>query len=123
MLPKQDDRELIDRFLGEKLSGMELEQFHLRMQRDEDFSNEIRFQQLLRSGIRMAKEEEMRKKVLVAIRYRKTKIPYGLKLIFTFFIFSTIIICGTGYCHRTCIGAGRCVYGATRYKDQLDTTR
>ncbi len=84
------DRNLINRYLNGNLSGTELENFRNQLEIDPLFKAEVNFQGLLRSGILLSREEELRKKILSSINFRKTKVPYALKLIVTF-IFVTIL--------------------------------
>jgi len=84
------DKNLIHRYFNGELSGIELENFRERMQSDETFRTEINFQNLLRSGILASKEEELKKKILTAIKFRQTRIPFSLKLIVTFVVVTTI---------------------------------
>ncbi len=86
MNAEQSDKNLVNRYLNEELSGIELESFRERMLNDVHFKNEVRFQSLLRSGILLSKEEDLKKKILGKIKYRKARIPFSLKLIFTFLI-------------------------------------
>jgi hypothetical protein len=79
------DRNLINRYLSGNLSGTELENFRGQLENDQPFKAEVNFQSLLRSGILFSRQEELKKKILENINYRKTKVPYALKLIVTFF--------------------------------------
>ena len=82
----QPDKNLVNRFLNNELSGIELENFRERMLTDDQFKHEVNFQSLLRSGILFSKEEDLKKKIIERIKYRKARIPFALKLIFTFLI-------------------------------------
>lgn len=82
----QPDRHLIDRYLNGELSGIELDNFQNHMQRDAQFNQQVNFQNLLRSGIISSKEEELKKKILEKINFRKSRVPFSLKLIVTFLI-------------------------------------
>ncbi len=84
------DRNLVNRYLGGDLSGIELENFRKMMQDDDAFKAEVNFQHLLRSGILFSKEDELKKIILATIRFRKTHVPYALKLIFTFIVVTTL---------------------------------
>lgn len=86
MTLNQPDRQLIDRYLNGELSGIELDNFQNRLQHDEVFKSRVGFQNLLRSGIILSKEEELRKKILEKIKFKKTRVPLALKLIVTFLI-------------------------------------
>jgi len=90
MSPEQTDKNLVKRYLNNELSGIELENFRERMLGDEHFKNEVNFQSLLRAGILFSKEEDLKKKIIERIKYRKAKIPFALKLIFTFLIVTGI---------------------------------
>ncbi len=83
------DRNLVNRYLSGDLSGIELENFREMMQDDVAFKAEVNFQHLLRSGILFSKEEELKKRILTAIGFRKAHVPYALKLIVTFIVVTT----------------------------------
>jgi hypothetical protein len=85
------DRNLVNRYLIGDLSGIELESFHERIQNDDLFKADVNLQNILRGGILLSKEEELKKAILESIKFRKTKVPYALKLIVTF-----IIVTGLG---------------------------
>ncbi len=81
-----EDKNSIHRYLNGELTGIELDQFSERMNQDKSFKEEVNFQKLLHLGILFSKEEDLKKKVVEKIRFRKPKIPFALKLIVTFLI-------------------------------------
>ncbi|MCX6291897.1 MAG: hypothetical protein NT126_09060 [Bacteroidetes bacterium] len=85
-----EDKNLVNRYLNDELSGIELEHFRTRMSGDDSFAREVNFQSLLRTGILFSREEELKKRVLGKIRFRKTRIPFALKLIFTFLVVTVL---------------------------------
>jgi hypothetical protein len=82
----KQDRQLIDRYLADQLTGSDLDDFHHRMQHDADFRSLVQLHSLLQLGIEKSHEEHYKELVLSSIRYRKSLVPMGLKLIF-FFLF------------------------------------
>jgi hypothetical protein len=80
------DRHLVDRYLNGELSGLELEEFKARLNADKEFHSAVELQQLIYSGISYAREEELRLRIRSAINYRKSNMPFSLKLIIVFMV-------------------------------------
>jgi hypothetical protein len=89
MSQKQSDKDQIEKYLNGLLTGIDLDVFQNRMQNDLEFQQEVYFQKIVRSGIQLALEGELRKKIMETIRYRNARVPFSLKLIFTF-LFITV---------------------------------
>lgn len=82
----KQDKQLVERYLADQLTGTELDDFHQRMQEDAAFRSLVQLHSLLQLGIEKSHEQHYKDLVLSSIRYRKSMIPMGLKLIF-FFLF------------------------------------
>jgi hypothetical protein len=80
------DRNLIDRFLQGELSGIELENFQLRMKEDAHFKSEVALQKMVYEGIKKANHQRLKKIIFSALNYRKPSVPYPLKMIIIFFL-------------------------------------
>ncbi len=83
---KQEEKILIDRYLENSLTGIELKEFLDRLENDVKFRNEVSFQNLLIEGIQLAEDKRQIDSIEKFISYRKPAIPTALKLIVTFFI-------------------------------------
>ena len=83
---KQEEKILIDRYLENSLTGIELKEFLDRLENDVKFRNEVSFQNLLIEGIQLAEDKRLIDSIEKFISYRKPAIPTALKLIVTFFI-------------------------------------
>jgi hypothetical protein len=79
------ERHLIDRYLNGELSGLELEEFNNRLSSDGGFLQVMELQKVIYNGASHAREEEIKRKIRCSINYRKTFVPFALKLIITFF--------------------------------------
>ena len=77
-------RLLIDRYLANSLSGMELQKFIERLSEDELFRKEVLFQNLIVDAIRQAHDNQLQSAILSEIKYKKAKVPFGLRLIILF---------------------------------------
>lgn len=82
----QEEKILIDRYLENSLTGIELKEFLDKLENDVKFRNEVSFQNLLIEGIQLAEDKRQIDSIEKFISYRKPAIPLALKLIFTFFI-------------------------------------
>jgi hypothetical protein len=80
------ERHLADRYLSGELSGIELEEFNAKLENDSGFKESVELQKLIYSGIAHAREEELKKMIRSSISYRKSSVPFGLKLILTFLV-------------------------------------
>jgi len=78
------DRQLIERYLADHLTGAELDEFHHRMQQDAAFRSMVQLHSLLQQGIDKSHEAHYKGLILSTIRYRKPRVPTALKLIFIF---------------------------------------
>ena len=82
----QEEKILIDRYLENSLTGIELKEFLDKLENDIKFRNEVSFQNLLVEGIQLAEDKRQIDLIEKFISYRKPAIPTALKLIVTFFI-------------------------------------
>jgi hypothetical protein len=82
----QQDRILIERYLDNRLSGYELQQFMLRLENEPAFREKVSFQNLMMESIREADQHNLAEQVKANIRYKKSLVPFGLKLIMTFLL-------------------------------------
>ncbi len=82
----EENRILIDRYLGNSLTGVELKEFLDKLELDDNFKKEVSFHNLLIEGIQYAEDMRRMNSINKFIGYRKPKIPFALKLIFTFFL-------------------------------------
>ncbi len=84
MNAKEEMRLLIDRYLANSLSGMELQKFIERLSEDESFRKEVLFQNLIVDAIRQSHDTQLQSAILAEIKYKKAKVPFGLRLIILF---------------------------------------
>jgi len=85
-----NDKLLVERYLQGELSGLELEKFSERLSADEGFKRAVEFQQLIHEGIKEAGEERLKELIQSSINYRRPSVPWGLKLILSFFFVTAI---------------------------------
>ena len=85
------ERSLIDRYIDNSLSGVELKEFMDKLDSDENFRKSVSFHNLLIESIQVAEDNRVEKSIVEKIGYKKPLIPTGLKLIITF-----LFITGTG---------------------------
>jgi hypothetical protein len=81
-----EDRHLIDRYLQDDISGIELENFLQRLKVDEAFAKQVEMQRLIYAGIQKANIDNLKKVVVSSLDYRKPAIPLALKMIVTFMV-------------------------------------
>lgn len=81
-----EEKILINRYLENSLTGIELKEFLDKLENDVKFRNEVSFQNLLVEGIQLAEDKRQIDSIEKFISYKKPVIPTALKLIFTFFI-------------------------------------
>lgn len=84
------ERSLIDRYIDNSLSGVELKDFMDKLEHDENFRKQVSFHNLLIESIQIAEDSRLEKAIVTQIGYKKPLIPSGLKLILTF-LFITVI--------------------------------
>jgi hypothetical protein len=85
-----EDRHLIDRYLRNDISGIELENFLQRMKADDVLAKQVDMQRLIYAGIQKANLQNLRDVIISSLDYRKPAVPLALKMIVTF-IFITVI--------------------------------
>ena len=85
-----EDRHLIDRYLQEDISGIELENFLQRLKSDDALARQVEFQRLIYSGVRKANRDKLKEVVISSINYRKPVVPFALKMIVTFLVVTVI---------------------------------
>ncbi len=95
------ERSLIDRYIDNSLSGVELKEFMDRLESDENFRRSVSFHNLLIESIQAAEDSRIEKAIVEMIGYKKPLIPTGLKLILTF-----LFITGSGIILWQYIGTG-----------------
>jgi hypothetical protein len=83
-----DEKLLIDRYIEGLLTGSELKSFQDKMESDNDFNKKVLFQKKLIHGIRVSEDNRLINAIVQKINYRKPRVPFALKLIFTFFGFT-----------------------------------
>lgn len=86
---KQEEKLLIDRYLENSLTGIELKDFLDKLESDETFKKEVSFQNLLIEGIQYSEYKRHITLIKESIDYKKTSVPFSLKLIFTFLLITT----------------------------------
>lgn len=87
------ERSLIDRYIDNSLSGVELKEFMDKLDTDEEFRKLVSFHNLLIDSIQFSEDNRIERAIVEQIGYKKPLIPTGLKLILTFlFITLTGII-------------------------------
>jgi hypothetical protein len=91
---QKEDKLLIDRYLENTLTGVELKNFIDRLESDTDFRKKVSFHNLLIEGIQEAENKRLRQNIIHELNYRKPLIPSALKLILAFFL---IIVLGISF--------------------------
>jgi len=86
----QENKLLIDRYLENSLTGVELKEFLDKLESSEEFKKEVSFHNLLVEGIHEAEDKRLKDAIEKVINYRKPKIPVALKLILTFMIVTAL---------------------------------
>jgi len=81
-----EDRHLIDRYLQDDISGIELENFLQRMKADETLAKQVEIQRLIYAGIQKANLENLKEVIISSLDYRKPVVPLALKMIVTFIV-------------------------------------
>ncbi len=84
------ERSLIDRYIDNSLSGVELKEFMDRLEQDENFRKQVSFHNLLIESIQIAEDFRLEKLIETQIGYKKPLIPTGLKLILTFLFITAV---------------------------------
>ncbi|CAN5459283.1 hypothetical protein BH11BAC1_BH11BAC1_08590 [soil metagenome] len=79
-----EDKHLIDRYLQGEVSGIEMENFSLRLNADANFKHEVEIQQIIYSGIQKASKDKLQNLIIASLDYRKPRVPFALKMIVTF---------------------------------------
>ena len=82
----QEEKLLIDRFLENSLTGFALQEFLDKLESDDEFKKHVSFQNLLIEGIQETEDKRLKTSIENFIDYKKTFIPYALKLIIVFLI-------------------------------------
>ncbi|MFM8433168.1 MAG: hypothetical protein ACKOA1_10265 [Bacteroidota bacterium] len=80
------DGRLIDRYLLRQLSGAELKLFEDRMHSDTSFRHRVEFRSQIIDGIRISADTALEKKIFEFLSYRKSRIPFGLKMLSAFIL-------------------------------------
>lgn len=78
------ERVLIDRYLDNSLSGVELKEFMDRLENEEQFRKVVSFHNLLVESIQDAENSRLENNLIELINYKKPLIPSALKLILIF---------------------------------------
>lgn len=81
---------MIDRYLDNSLTGVELKDFLDKLESDDEFKKAVSLHNLLIEGIQEAEDKRLKDAIERSINYRKPLIPVGLKLIILFLIITTI---------------------------------
>jgi hypothetical protein len=84
------ERSLIDRYIDNSLSGVELKEFMDKLEQDENFRKQVSFHNLLIESIQISEDARLEKSIVDQIGYKKPLIPSGLKLILTFLFITAI---------------------------------
>jgi len=92
MESRKQDRQIIDRYLADQLTGSDLEDFMQHMQDDPAFRESVTLHAMLQKGIETAHDKKYSDLIVSSVRFRKTLLPNGLMLIFIFLI---ITLCGS----------------------------
>lgn len=82
----QEERQLIDRYIDNSLTGVELRDFIDKLEADVDFKKKVSFHNLLIEGIQEAEDKRLISLIEKSLHYKKPKVPFALKLIVTFFL-------------------------------------
>ena len=88
------ERSLIDRYINNSLSGIELKEFMDRLESDESFRKSVAFQNLIVESIQTYEDQRLEEGIIKQLNYKKPLIPAGLKwiLIFLSIVFLGIIL-------------------------------
>jgi hypothetical protein len=81
-----EDRHLIDRYLNEDISGIELENFLQRLKSDAALARQIEMQRLIYAGVTKANQDMLKEYIISSLDYRKPVVPFALKMIMTFLV-------------------------------------
>lgn len=80
------DGRLIDRYLHRLLSGAELKDFEDRLRTDVSFRQRVEIRKSIVEGIRISADEVLTDKIMDALEYRRSLVPFGLKLLMAFIV-------------------------------------
>ena len=86
----QEEKLLVDRYLDNTLTGIELSDFLNRLENDFAFKTHVSFHNKLIEGLCEAEDYRLIQYSMDAIGYKKTLVPFSLKLIITFLIITGI---------------------------------
>ena len=81
-----EERNLVERYLDNGLTGNELHSFLDRLETDPAFREEVSFQILLHEGINHSENSRLNELILKNINYKNGGVPLSLKLIFIFLL-------------------------------------
>jgi hypothetical protein len=85
-----EDRHLIDRYLQDDISGIELQNFQQRLKEDDALVKQVEIQKLIYAGVQKANHENLKEVIISSLDYRKPTVPNALKMIVTFLIITVI---------------------------------
>ena len=105
------ERSLIDRYIDNSLSGVELKEFMDKLESDEHFRKMVSFHNLLFESIQIAEDSRIEKEIISKLGYRKPFIPFGLKLIITFLLVTTSGIILWQYIGKSTLQNRRRIFG------------
>ena len=86
---KEEERILVDRYLANEMSGVELQDFLDRLENDVAFRHEVVIQNFVVDAIKDYDDKRILSRLEEAIDYRKSFLPFGLKMILLF-LFITV---------------------------------
>ena len=85
-----EDRHLIDRYLNNDISGIELQNFLQRLKENETLVKQVEIQKLIYAGVQKANHDNLKEVIISSLDYRKPSIPNALKMIVTFLVIIVI---------------------------------
>ncbi|MFM2135516.1 MAG: hypothetical protein RL021_916 [Bacteroidota bacterium] len=86
-----------DRYITGGLTGSELADFEDRLQQDGEYAQRINFRRSIIQGIRQASDDLLAKEIAAATGYRKSLLPFGLKLLLGFVFIIAAVLMGWSY--------------------------
>jgi hypothetical protein len=82
----QENKQLIERYLDNSLTGFELKEFLDKLESDKNFREQVSFHNLLIEGIQEAEDKHLVTLLEQRIGYHRPLVPTDVKLILTFLI-------------------------------------
>ncbi|MFM2207136.1 MAG: hypothetical protein RL213_1111 [Bacteroidota bacterium] len=92
-----EDCRSADRFIDGTLTGSERSAFEIRLSDDEGLRKRMTLREWTVAGVRQAADEELAGEIVKSLGYRKSLMPFGLKMILGFAAVLTVVVLGWSY--------------------------